>query len=341
MGTASLALMKEGATAIGEGLSSAPPVLHVDAVTYAAMGTGVVLKVGLLALCWGLRHLNPTVGALALDHRNDALSNLVTLTSVAVAGSLGGSWWLVDPICACVIAVYVLTTWVETGWEQVRLLSGLSADPRTLSTITRIAAFHDPRVTHVELVRAYYFGTRLLVEVDVVMDRDTPLHIAHDVSESIQREVEAMDEVERAFVHVDYDAFHDPDDEHGLATPQTPAGGDRNSVSFLSAAMAAVTTAARRTFTGAAVEHGDDDQGDRADKDDEGVSDATVAHAARNPTHLEQADVAPSPASAGDVEMVRVSEQTTGDDSTRTHNGGRDVALEEGLAVASPDHIAP
>ena len=43
------------------------------------------------------------------------------------------------------------------------------------------------------------------MEVDIVMDADTPLHVSHDVSELLQNKLEALPHVERAFVHVDYD----------------------------------------------------------------------------------------------------------------------------------------
>jgi hypothetical protein len=36
------------------------------------------------------------------------------------------------------------------------------------------------------------------VEVDVVMDRDTPLHESHDISLDLQQRLEELDDVERA-----------------------------------------------------------------------------------------------------------------------------------------------
>jgi divalent metal cation (Fe/Co/Zn/Cd) transporter len=48
------------------------------------------------------------------------------------------------------------------------------------------------------------FGHRYMVEVEVVMSEDTPLRTSHDVAMELQHKVEALDNVERAFVHVDY-----------------------------------------------------------------------------------------------------------------------------------------
>lgn len=62
----------------------------------------------------------------------------------------------------------------------------------------------------VDTVRAYYSGPRLLVEVDVVMDADAALRLTHDVAEDLQIKLESLPDVERAFVHVDYEVTHKP-----------------------------------------------------------------------------------------------------------------------------------
>ncbi len=46
------------------------------------------------------------------------------------------------------------------------------------------------------------------------MDEHTPLKISHDVSQTLQRKLEGLADVERAFVHVDYENEHDVNSEH-------------------------------------------------------------------------------------------------------------------------------
>ena len=48
------------------------------------------------------------------------------------------------------------------------------------------------------------------VELDVVMNADTPLWKAHDIAERLQDKIEALPGVERAFVHVDHETTHTP-----------------------------------------------------------------------------------------------------------------------------------
>ena len=38
---------------------------------------------------------------------------------------------------------------------------------------------------------------------------------SHDIGESLQVKIEELPEVERAFVHIDYETTHRPDYEHG------------------------------------------------------------------------------------------------------------------------------
>ena len=53
---------------------------------------------------------------------------------------------------------------------------------------------------------------RFLVELEMVMPRETLLFESHDLGMELQYEIEAREEVERCFVHIDYETR--PYDEH-------------------------------------------------------------------------------------------------------------------------------
>lgn len=57
-----------------------------------------------------------------------------------------------------------------------------------------------------------HFGPKFLVEIEVVLPRDTLLFESHDLGMELQYEIESREEVERCFVHIDYEAR--PYDEH-------------------------------------------------------------------------------------------------------------------------------
>ena len=62
------------------------------------------------------------------------------------------------------------------------------------------------------------------MEVEVVVPPETPVRVAHDVGLAMQDEIERMAEVERAFVHVDYERRRTPehraDRERGGGLPR-------------------------------------------------------------------------------------------------------------------------
>jgi len=51
-------------------------------------------------------------------------------------------------------------------------------------------------------------------KMDIVMEEGLPLKITHDVGQTLQRKLEGLARVERAFVHVDYEHEHDVNEEH-------------------------------------------------------------------------------------------------------------------------------
>ena len=63
-------------------------------------------------------------------------------------------------------------------------------------------------------MRAYHFGPKFLVEVEIVMAEDTLLRDSHDCGIMLQHKIESLPEVERCFVHIDYQQRevddHDP-----------------------------------------------------------------------------------------------------------------------------------
>ena len=53
-------------------------------------------------------------------------------------------------------------------------------------------------------------GPDYYVEIDVVMDANTPLWKAHDLSQQLQDKIEVLPNVGRAFVHVAHETTHIP-----------------------------------------------------------------------------------------------------------------------------------
>mmetsp|Transcript_104397 Transcript_104397/g.225253 ORF Transcript_104397/g.225253 Transcript_104397/m.225253 type:complete len:355 (-) Transcript_104397:202-1266(-) len=184
---------------------------------------------------------NVSLEALALDNFNDILSNASALVFASMTRINGDLWWM-DPIGGVLISVYIIRSWCLTAFEQINMLVGKEAHPEFLSTVREIAEAHHPDAA-VDVVRAYHFGPKFLVEVELVMDPKTPLEISHDVGMLLQDQIEHMDECERCFVHIDY--AHRGDIDHDKYVPihsktSTPPADLRGNARSLQTVAAAV-----------------------------------------------------------------------------------------------------
>ena len=90
---------------------------------------------------------------------------------------------------------------------------GKTASPDYLQKLTYLCWNHHKDIRHIDTVRAYTFGSHYFVEVDIVLPSDMPLQEAHDIGEALQEKLESLPDIERAFVHLDYEYSHRP--EHG------------------------------------------------------------------------------------------------------------------------------
>ncbi|PGH28263.1 hypothetical protein AJ80_00154 [Polytolypa hystricis UAMH7299] len=182
---------------------------HLPSVIAVSIAFGT--KFALFLYCWAIRNQYSQVRILWEDHRNDLFIN-----GFGVLTSVGGSklkWWL-DPMGALILSVLIIVLWLKTAYSEFQLLIGVTADTQMQQLITYISMTHSPMITAIDTVRAYTSGPRLVVEVDIVMDPNDSLIATHDVAEELQMKLESLPDVERAYVHVDYETTHKP--EHFL-----------------------------------------------------------------------------------------------------------------------------
>lgn len=105
-------------------------------------------------------------------------------------------YWWIDPAGAIILAIYTITNWSGTVWENAGLMGhihlaaasfltyiytvlsslielfliavsliGQSAPPEMLQKLTYLVIRHHPRIKRVDTVRAYTFGVLYFVEV--------------------------------------------------------------------------------------------------------------------------------------------------------------------------------
>ncbi|KAJ9183113.1 hypothetical protein P3X46_007020 [Hevea brasiliensis] len=175
---------------------------------YTIMITATVVKLALWLYC--KRSGNKIVRAYAKDHYFDVVTNVVGL----VAAVLGDEfYWWIDPTGAILLAIYTISNWSGTVMENAVSLVGQSAPPEVLQKLTYLVIRH-PQVKRIDTVRAYTFGVLYFVEVDIELPEELPLKEAHAIGETLQNKIEKLPEVERAFVHLDFECEHKP--EHSV-----------------------------------------------------------------------------------------------------------------------------
>lgn len=173
-----------------------------------AVSVAFATKLALFLYTWALKDRYSQILILWQDHRNDLLIN-----GFGILTSVGGSkliWWI-DPAGAIVISVIISFAWLRTAFTEFLLLVGVVASVETQQLITYVCCTHSPAIRQIDTVRVYHSGPRLIAEVDVVMDPDESLQATHDVAEDLQFKLESLPDVERAYVHVDYETDHKPE----------------------------------------------------------------------------------------------------------------------------------
>ena len=115
--------------------------------------------------------VSSSVGALALDHFADVVTNGGTLVAIVLANHYAGVWWL-DPAAAIALAVWMLVMWADAAREQVGLIASQAASREQVAQLTYLAMTHHASIVAVDTVLAYQIGNRLQVEVDIVMPKD-------------------------------------------------------------------------------------------------------------------------------------------------------------------------
>ncbi|KAL3851009.1 hypothetical protein ACJIZ3_012891 [Penstemon smallii] len=170
------------------------------------MVSATLVKLLLFLYCRSFK--NEIIRAYAQDHFFDVITNSVGLVTAVLAVRF--QWWI-DPAGAIIIAIYTINTWAKTVVENVWSLIGRTAPPDFLAKLTYLIWNHHKEIQHIDTVRAYTFGSHYFVEVDIVLPEDMLLSQAHNIGETLQEKLEQLPEVERAFVHIDFEYTHRPE----------------------------------------------------------------------------------------------------------------------------------
>ncbi len=179
---------------------------HIPSVI--AVTIAFFTKFSLFLYCWALKDKYSQVMILWQDHRNDLFINGIGAATMLMSSFI--VWWI-DPMGAIILSCLIATIWLRTAFSEFMLLVGVVGSTDMQQLITYLCVTHSPDIDGIDTVRCYHSGPRLIVEVDIVMNPEASLRDTHDVAEDLQIKLESLPDIERAYVHVDYETTHKPE----------------------------------------------------------------------------------------------------------------------------------
>jgi len=141
------------------------------------------------------------VEAIAVDCKNDIFATSAVLIGV-IATELG--YPIFDPLAAIFVGLYVLYMGYKLARKNLAYLMAEAPDKKVIAKI-RANAKSVPKVKGISWLSAHYMGDRVNVVIGIVLSKKLKTEETHDIGERVQEQIEKIDIVSHAFVHIDYE----------------------------------------------------------------------------------------------------------------------------------------
>jgi cation diffusion facilitator family transporter len=157
------------------------------------MKTGMFLIVRNIAR----KVLSPGLDATAKDNLSDIPTSLA-----ALIGIIGSHFIhpLLDPIAGILVSLWIFRAAYGVGKENLGFLTGSSPDDEIKEKILE-AAQSVPGVISVHQMVTEYVGPKIVVDIHIDVDQNIKLKEAHEISDKVADAVQALPEVDRAYIH--------------------------------------------------------------------------------------------------------------------------------------------
>lgn len=133
-----------------------------------------------------------------MDHRNDCI--VTTFTTISIISGLYGIFWI-DGIVGIGISIWILFTGIEIFIESYNVLMDVALDDNIKNSIIELVK------SHKEIKNCYNFystpvGYQYFIVFTIAVDGDMPTRDSHKLANHLEKEVEEMDKIYKAVVHV-------------------------------------------------------------------------------------------------------------------------------------------
>lgn len=147
---------------------------------------------------------SPTLNTTATDNLSDVLTSLA-----AFVGVLGTTLHpLFDPAAGILVALWIFRAAFNAARENLGFLTGAGAPEELRHQIVEIAG-QVAGVQRVHHMMTDYAGPSLIVDLHINVDGNMTLNEAHAISDEIILRLEALPEVDRAYVHIEPNDWDD------------------------------------------------------------------------------------------------------------------------------------
>lgn len=185
----------DGLRALLSGPREAPELFAL----WVALGTAVTKELLYrYTAAVGKKTNSPALQASAVDHRADVL---IALT--VAAGVLGARWalpWL-DPVAAIGVGLWI--TGLSVGPIRDNLATLLDESPAEATAAVRAVVAGHPGVLRVDRVRIHPLGHYQIVDLEIGVDPDATLRVAHALAHAVEDRIRAeVPHVAEVRVHV-------------------------------------------------------------------------------------------------------------------------------------------
>ncbi len=135
----------------------------------------------------------------AWHHRSDALSSVGSC--IGIIGTMAGIY-IMDSIASIVISVFIIHAGYQIMKESIDKLIDKSCDDKTIAKIETVIVSQEG-VKGIDEFRTRLFGSKIYVDVTILIDGNTILKDAHAISENVHDTVEnAFPNIKHCMIHI-------------------------------------------------------------------------------------------------------------------------------------------
>ena len=141
-------------------------------------------------------------GALLADawhHRSDSLSSIGAL--IGIIGSRLG-FLIFDPLASIIICLFIIKVAFKILKDAFDKMVDKSAGEAIEKDITEYV-LKQPGVIAIDLLKTRLFGSKIFVDIEILVDGNKSLYIAHEIAENVHDRIEeSFTDVKHCMVHV-------------------------------------------------------------------------------------------------------------------------------------------